>query len=332
MDYQKILGDIQARKFYPVYFLTGEETYFIDLIAEKLGNSILVPEEREFNQSVLYGSDYTVSSIIDMAKRFPMLASYQVIIIKEAQELKDIEAFAPYIEKVVPTTILVLCYKYKKVDKRKAFAKALQSKGVFFESKKLYDNQVADWIIQFVKSRGYGIDLKSAMVLTENIGTDLSRVVTEIEKLLINIQPGAAINLDLIEKFIGISKDFNVFELQKAIGERNVFKANQIAYFMAANPKENPIQKTLVILHSFFVKLLIFHSLPSKEKGAVTSALGINPFFVNDYQRAAQHYPTAKIESVISVLREYDLKSKGVNSESTPDEELTRELLYKILH
>ncbi|MHC1706215.1 MAG: DNA polymerase III subunit delta [Bacteroidales bacterium] len=332
MTIQKVLEDIRNRVFSPVYFLTGEEPFFIDQISEAIADTVLDDSEKEFNQSVIYGNDVTVSAILDMARRFPMFAPYQVIIIKEAQDLREIENIGPYVDKPVPTTILVFCYKYKKLDKRKGFVKALQNKAVFFEAKKLYDNQVADWVVAFTKSKGYHLEPKAAMVLTEQIGADISRMATEIQKLMINIPPGSSITVDHIERFIGISKEFNVFELQKAIGDRNVFKANHIAFYMAANPKENPIQKLVPILYSFFVKVLLYHHLPDKKGASVASALGISPYFVTDYQRAAQTYSAPKIESIISVLREYDLRSKGVNNDSTDNNELIREMLYKILH
>lgn len=332
MTYEKILEDIRKKIFYPVYFLTGEEPYFIDQLADAIENSVLDPPEREFNQMIVYGNDVNVSSLQDMARRYPMFADHQVILVKEAQDIKDIESLASYVDKPVPSTILVLCYKYKKIDKRKAFTKALQNKGVYFESKKLYDNQIADWIIQFARSEGYTLDTKAAVVLTDHIGTDLRRMVQEVQKLMLNLPSGSTITTDHIEKYIGISKEFNVFELQKAIGDRNILKANKIAFYMAANPKENPIQKIIPILYSFFVKVLLYHSLPDKKSSAVASVLGISPFFVADYQRASQQYPATKVESIISILRSYDLRSKGVNNDSTEDDELIREMLYNIMH
>ncbi len=332
MSYEKIKEDIKNKSFAPLYFLTGDEPYHIDNLADMLEENLLDPSERPFNQTLVYGADISVGTLLDMARRFPMLSERQVIIMREAQEMKNFDQLEAYVSNPVPTTVLVLCYKYKKLDKRKSLAKNLQSKGVFFESKKLYDNEVPDWITGFVRSKSYTLEPKAAMMIAEQVGTDLSRVVMEIQKLMVNLPAGSHITVDHVDQFVGISKDFNVFELQKAIGERNIFRTNQIAYQLAANPKENPIQKIIPVLFSFFSKLLIYHSLPDKGRAAVASALGINPYFVSDYQKAAQAYSENKSGSVISILRDYDLKSKGVNSDSTEDTELTREMIYKILH
>ncbi|MCX6271678.1 MAG: DNA polymerase III subunit delta, partial [Bacteroidetes bacterium] len=329
MSYEKILKDIEKKIFSPVYFLTGDEPYFIDKLTDALEQGILDPAEREFNQSTIYGSDINVENLLVLAKRFPMFADYQVIIVKEAQEIKNIEELSKYIGKPVPSTILVLAYKHKKIDKRKGFAKLLDSKAVFFESKKLYDNQIPEWITQYTQKKGYSLNPQAAMMLTDHVGSDLSRLVHEVEKLFVNLPSGTTINSVHIEQFVGISKDFNVFELQKAIGDKNIFRANQIAFYMSANPKENPILKLIPIIYSLFSKILIYHSLADKSKTAVASALGINPFFVQDYQKAAGNFSSAKVVSVISILRQYDLKAKGVNNESTEQSELVREMIYK---
>ena len=332
MNFEQILNDLKNKIYYPVYFLAGEESYYIDEISDFIEDHVLTDVEKEFNQTVIYGRETDVLSIISNAKRYPMMANYQVVIVKEAQEIKNIDELLPYIESPLDSTLLVINYKYKKIDKRKSFFKQVDKKGVLFESKKLYDNKIAAWINNYVKEKGYEITPKACAMLTEFLGTNLSKVVNEISKLIINVPEKAIINDELVERNIGISKDFNIFELQNAIGTRNVLKANQIANYFAANPKENPLVKTVTILFGYFSKLMIFHQLKDKSRNNVASALSINPFFVQDYQVAAKNYSLQKLISIIALLKEYDLKSKGVNNISTSDGELLKELLFKILH
>ena len=332
MKYEQILGDLKNKIYYPVYFLTGEEPYYIDTISDYIEDHVLTDMEKEFNQNVVYGRDTDVLSIISMAKRYPMMANYQVVIVKEAQDVKDIEKLASYVESPLDSTLLVINYKYKKIDGRKSFAQAVKKKGVFFESKKIYDNQLGSWIKNYLEKRGYSITPKASAMLVEFLGTDLSKIVNELEKLTLNIPEKAEINDAIVEQNIGISKDFNTFELQNAIGSRNILKANQIANYFAANPKDNPLVKTVSILNGFFGKLLIYQQLPDKSRNNAASALSVNPFFVKDYQVASRNYSKGKIAQIISLLREYDLKSKGVDNVSATDGELLREMLFKILH
>jgi len=332
MNFEQILNDLKNKIYYPVYFLAGEESYYIDEISDYIEDNVLTDVEKEFNQTVIYGRETDVQSIISDAKRYPMMANYQVVIVKEAQEIKNIDELLPYSENPLDSTLLVINYKYKKIDKRKSFFKQVGKKGVLFESKKLYDNQIAGWINSYVRERGYDITPKASAMLTEFLGTDLSKVVNEITKLILNIQEKATINDELVERNIGISKDFNIFELQNAIGSKNILKANQIANYFAANPKENPLVKTTTILFGFFSKIMIYHQLKDKSRNSVASALSINPFFVKDYQVAAKNYSLQKLSRIISLLKEYDLKSKGVDNISTADGELLKELLFKILH
>ncbi|MCB0807037.1 MAG: DNA polymerase III subunit delta [Bacteroidales bacterium] len=332
MKYEQILNDLKNKIYYPVYVLSGEEPYYIDTISDYIEEHILTDTEKEFNQNVVYGRDTDVLSVISMAKRYPMMANYQVVIVKEAQDIKNIDDLAPYVENPLNSTLLVINYKYKKIDGRKSFAQLVKKKGVFFESKKIYDNQLGPWMKSYLEKRGYSISPKASVMLVEFLGTNLSKIVNELEKLTLNIPEKAEINDAVVEQNIGISKDFNTFELQNAIGSRNVLKANQIANYFAANPKDNPLIKTVFILNSFFGKLLIYHQLADKSRNNVASALSINPFFVKDYQAAARHYSKGKIANIISYLREYDLKSKGVDNVSATDGELLKELLFKILH
>jgi len=332
MTFEQILNDLKNKIYYPVYFLAGEESYYIDEISDYIEDHVLTDVEKEFNQTVIYGRETDVLSIISNAKRYPMMANYQVVIVKEAQDIKDIDELLPYIENPLDSTLLVINYKYKKIDKRKSFYKQVDKKGILFESKKLYDNKIAGWINNYVKEKGYDITPKASAMLTEFLGTNLSKVVNEISKLILNVPEKATINDELVERNIGISKDFNVFELQKAIGSKNVLKVNQIGNYFAANPKENPLIKTVSILFGYFSKLMIYHQLTDKSRNSIASALSVNPFFVQDYQMAARNYSLQKLIKIIDLLKEYDLKSKGVNNISISDGELLKELLFKILH
>ncbi|MCB2221406.1 MAG: DNA polymerase III subunit delta [Bacteroidetes bacterium] len=332
MKFEQIISDLKNKIYYPVYFLAGEEPYYIDTISDYIEDHVLSDVEKEFNQTVVYGRDTDVLAIISQAKRYPMMANYQVVIVKEAQNIQKIEELLPYVENPLSSTLLVINYKYKKVDKRKSFFKQLDKKGVLFESKKLYDNQVAGWINSYVAQKGFKITPKASAMLAEFLGTDLSKIVNEVNKLVLNVPASSEINDELVERNIGISKDFNIFELQNAIGTRNVLKANQIINYFAANPKENPLVKTITLLNTFFSKILIYHQLADKSRNNAASALSVNPFFVKDYQDAARHYSIGKLIKIIGYLREYDLKSKGVGNISTSDGELLKELLYKIMH
>ena len=332
MKFDQILSDLKNKIYYPVYFLAGEESYYIDAICDYIEEHVLSDMEKEFNQTVVYGRDTDILSIISMAKRYPMMANYQVVIVKEAQNIQKIEDLANYVENPLSSTLLVLNYKYKKVDKRKSFFKQVEKKGVLFESKKLYDNQIPTWINSYVQSKGYRISPKAVQMLAEFLGTDLSKIVNELNKLVLNISPDKEINDSLVERNIGISKDFNIFELQNAIGNRDILKANQIINYFAANAKENPLPKTITILNSYFSKILIYHQLEDKSRNNAAAALSVNPFFVKDYQDAAKRYSVGKLVQIISLLREYDLRSKGVNNISTNEGELQKELLFKILH
>jgi DNA polymerase-3 subunit delta len=332
MTMDQILTDLKNKIYYPVYFLAGEESYFIDTISDYIEKHVLSDTEKEFNQTVIYGRDTDILSLISIAKRFPMMANYQVVIVKEAQDIQKIEELLPYVEQPLNSTLLVLNYKYKKIDKRKSFFKKIDKKGVLFESRKIYDNKLGAWISDYVNERGYTITPKATAMLTEFLGTELSKVVNEVNKLIINLPEKAEINDLAVERNIGISKDYNIFELQNAIGSKNVEKANRIVNYFAANPKENPLIKTIAILYGFFSKLLIYQQLKDKSKSNVASALSLNPFFVKDYQVAARNYNLKKLSAIIGYLREYDLKAKGFNNASATDGDLMKEMMYKILH
>lgn len=330
---RQIVEDIKSKNTKPIYFLMGEEAYYIDLLSDYIENNILTEEEKGFNQMVLYGRDVAIDDIVGMAKRFPMMSEKQVIIIKEAQDLsRTIENLLPYAENPQPTTVLVICYKYKTLDKRKKLSKAVASTGCLFESKKLYDNQVNEWIINNLKDKGYQIEPKASHMLVDYLGTNLSKINNELDKLMLVLDKGICITATHVEQNIGISKDFNNFELRKAIGERQFVKANQIANYFAQNPKSNPLVMTISLLNSFFTQLLLYHGLKDKGKINVGKALKINPYFVNEYQSAARNYPMRKVAEVIAGLREADLKSKGVGAYNLSHGDILKELLFKIMH
>lgn len=311
----------------------GEEPYYIDKISEFIEETILTEEERGFNQMVLYGRDVTVEDIVSNAKRFPMMAERQVVIVKEAQDLsRTFDKLDDYAKKPQPSTVLVLCYKYKTVDKRKAVYKAIKKSGVVFESKKLYDNQVPDWIKRVLSPKGYTITPKASQLLVEFLGTDLGKINNELEKLQIVLPKNTQITPEHIEENIGISKDYNNFELRKAIGARDSVKAFKIVQYFADNPKDNPMVVTVALLFNFFSQLLQLHGMKDRNPRSVASALRVNPYFVNEYLDAARNFPMRKVSQVVALLREFDVKSKGVNSNAVPQGDLLKELLVKILN
>ncbi|WP_456442771.1 DNA polymerase III subunit delta [Psychroserpens sp.] len=331
-DVKQIVADIKKGQIKPIYFLMGEEPYYIDAISDYIENNVLAEEEKGFNQMVLYGRDVAVDEIVSNAKRYPMMAERQVVIVKEAQDLsRTIENLVDYAKNPQPTTVLVINYKYKKIDKRKALYKKIKEIGVVFESNKLYENKVPDWIRRVLSGQKYTISPKASQMLVEFLGTDLSKINNELEKLKIVLPEGTQITPEHIEENIGISKDYNNFELRKAIGERNSLKAFKIANYFANNPKDNPMVVTVSLLFSFFSQLLHFHGLHDKNPRNVASALKINPYFVNEYVSAARNFPMRKVSGIVSILREFDVKSKGVNSNAVPQGDLLKELLVKIL-
>lgn len=327
-----ILADIKGGNIKPIYFLMGEEPYFIDQISDFIEETVLTEDEKGFNQVVMYGRDSSVEGIIENAKRFPMMCEKQVVIVKEAQDLsKTIEQLEEYAEHPQPSTVLVLCYKYKTLDKRKKLYKTLQKNGIVFESKKLYENRIASWIKNRLNEQQYQIEPKATLMLVEFLGTDLSRIDNELNKLQSILPKQTTISPIDIEKNIGISKDFNNFELTKAIGVKEVVKANRIINYFAQNPKSNPLVMTLSLLHMFFTKLLIYHSLKDKSTSNIVKFLKINPYFASDYVTAAKNYPMRKVSEVIDLLHKADVRSKGVGG-TTSHSEILKELLFKIIH
>lgn len=330
--YEQILSEIHKKQFAPVYFLTGEEPYFIDMIADTIENEALDEADRAFNQIVLYGRDVDVETIANHARSFPMMGERMVVIVKEAQDVKNLENFEPYLDTLPETTLLVFVYKYKKLDKRKTFAKKLDKKGVWFESKKLYDSNIPGWIQNYLKGEGYSITPKATQMLADYLGTDLHKIANELKKLIIALPKNKSIDDADVERNIGISKDFNVFELQNAIGSRDVLKANRIVNYFGDNGKDNPLLVTVINLYAYFTKLLKLHFAADKSQGGLASALGVNPYFVRDYQNAARNYSPGTCIRNISILREFDMKSKGYESGDVSEKDLYREMIFKLMH
>jgi DNA polymerase III subunit delta len=328
-----IINAIKSGTIAPIYFLMGEEPYYIDIITDYIEDHLLTEDEKGFNQMVLYGRDTTIEDVIAQAKRYPMMAERQVVIVKEAQELaRTIEKLESYAENPQPTTVLVLAYKYKTLDKRKKVTKALEKNGLVFESKKLYENQVATWITRVIKGKGLGIEPKAAAMLVEFLGNDLSRISNELDKLKIIFPPGHTVTPNDIEVNIGFSKDYNNFELRTAIGERNEKKAYRIAQYFAQNSKDNPLVVTTAMVFSYFTQVLQYHGLKDKSQANVAKVLRISPFFVKDYELAARHYPMKKVSTIVAKLREVDAKGKGVGANSISHADLLKELLVTIFN
>ncbi|MHA7944723.1 DNA polymerase III subunit delta [Formosa sp. 3Alg 14/1] len=331
-EIKQLVADIKEKKLKPIYLLMGEETYYIDKLSDYIEDHVLNEEEKGFNQMVLYGRDVTVEDIVGQAKRYPMMAEYQVVIVKEAQDLsRTIDKLVDYAKNPQPSTILVLNYKYKTVDKRKAVYKTIKKTGVVFESKKLYENQVADWIRRILAPKSYTITPKAAQMLVEFLGNDLSKISNELDKLQIVLPKDSQITPEHIEENIGISKDYNNFELRKAIGARDVLKAQRIVKYFAENPKDNPMVVTVSLVFSFFSQLLQVHGLADKNPRNVASAIKINPYFVDEYLVALRNYPMKKVSANIATLREFDVKSKGVGSNAVPQGDLLKELLVLLM-
>lgn len=328
----KIVNNIKAGNIKPIYFLMGEEPYYIDKLSDFIEQNVLSEEEKGFNQTVLYGRDVTIDDIVSTAKRYPMMAERQVVIVKEAQELsRTIDKIESYLENPMESTVLVFCYKYKTLDKRKKATKLLAQKGIVYESKKLYENQVGDWIKRVLAGKKYSIEPKAAAMLVEFLGTDLSKINNELEKLQIILPVGSTINPQHIEENIGFSKDFNNFELLKALGSRNQAKAFHIAHYFSENPKANPLVVTTGIVFGFFVKVLKYHGLKDKNPKNVAVALGISTYFLNDYDVALKNYPMKKVSQIITSLRKIDVKSKGVGA-NLSQADLLKEMLYTIFN
>lgn len=330
--YEQLLSSFKKREFRPVYFFMGEESYYIDKLADYLIEHVVSEENKSFDQIVVYGKDVDIDSVINLAKRYPMMSEKQLVVVKEAQHLKSLERLNFYLQHPLSSTVLVFCYKYGSLDKRKSVYTTLNKVGTVFESKKVYENQVAGKVVEIAREKGLSIDIKSANVIANFLGSDLSKIANEIDKLKIVLPQGAVVMPADIERNIGISKDYNNFELIDALAVKDIEKANRIVDYFRQNKNANPLVVTLSVVFNFFLNLLIYSSLEDKSKMNVASALKINPFFVTLYQKAATCYNTSKIIRIISYVRETDAGSKGVGDLIMNENELLKLLVFKILH
>lgn len=332
-----VLKEIKAKKYQPVYFLYGDEPFYIDRIAQEFETKVIPESARSFNQFVLYGKDHDLSTVIGHAKRFPFMYDRHLIIVKEAHGLQGIDQkeqqkwLEDYVANPLLSTILVFCYQGN-IDERKSFVKAIGSRGVLMQSKKLYDNKLPDWISGYCQTEGVKISPKAIQMLADNIGNDLKRMAGEIDKIMINLKAGEGIDSEIVERFVGISKEYNIFELQKALGQRDIFKSNTIIKTFAANTKEYPILGTVAVLYSFFCKILITHTTPDKSEKSLAAALGVNPYFTKDYLHASRQYSVNQLVHIIHLLRMTDAKFKGIDGGSVSEKDLYKELIFGILH
>ena len=332
--YEEIARELKNRIYKPVYYLMGEESYYIDRISEYIAQTVLNENEKEFNQTIVYGADTDIATVINAAKRYPMMSKYQVVIVKEAQNIKNIKELVYYLQKPLDSTILVLCHKHGTLDRRKKLAAEIEKVGVLFESKKIKDAQLPGFISSYLKRRSVEIEPKASEMMAEFVGADLSRMAGELEKLIITLPRGQKrITPEQIERNIGISKDYNNFELRNALVAKDVFKANQIIKYFEENPKTNPLQMTLSVLFNFFSNLMLAYYAPDKSEQGIANQLGLkSPWQSKDYMAAMRKYSGVKVMQIIGEIRYCDAKSKGVGNPSLEDGDLLRELVYKILH
>ncbi|MBA2422485.1 MAG: DNA polymerase III subunit delta [Chitinophagales bacterium] len=332
--FDAVLRDLKNKIYHPIYLLEGEEPYYIDLISDYIENNLLPPSERSFNQTILYGKEISANEIRQQALNYPMFSNYQVIIVKEAQMLKKWDELLPYIEKPVKSTILVLCHRYENIDRRTKVGKTLHSNAVVMTTKKLYENQVPNWIEKYLAERNLNIEPQAASLIVEYVGNELSRVSNELEKLILNLNPGVQVTVEDVEKNIGISKEYNTFELTKAIGLKDGKKVNRIIKYFIANPKVHSLVFTLGSLYNYFSRLYIIQYVKPVTDADMASLAGVRPlpFILNEYKAALKNYSLKKIEEIFDLLQQYDLRSKGIKDSGTPEEALLQELAYKILH
>ena len=332
--YEEIARELKNRIYKPVYYLMGEESYYIDRISEYIAQTVLNENEKEFNQTIVYGADTDIATVINAAKRYPMMSKYQVVIVKEAQNIKNIEELVYYLQKPLDSTILVLCHKHGTLDRRKKLAAEIEKVGVLFESKKIKDAQLPGFISSYLKRRSVEIEPKASEMMAEFVGADLSRMAGELEKLIITLPRGQKrITPEQIERNIGISKDYNNFELRNALVAKDVFKANQIIKYFEENPKTNPLQMTLSVLFNFFSNLMLAYYAPDKSEQGIANQLGLKSSWQSkDYMVAMRKYSGVKVMQIVGEISYCDAKSKGVGNPSLGDGDLLRELVYKILH
>lgn len=329
-----ILRELRSKQYRPIYYLMGEEAYYIDLISDYIMDNVLTDTEKEFNLSVVYGADVDIATVINAAKRYPMMSEHQVVIVKEAQSIRNIDELSYYLQKPLRSTILVMCHKHGVLDRRKKLAAEIEKVGILFESKKLKEAQLPAFITSYMKRKGVDLEPKATSMLADFVGTDLSRLTGELEKLIITLPKGQTrVTPEQIERNIGISKDYNNFELRSALVERNILKANQIINYFEKNPKTNPLQMTLSLLFGFYSNLMLAYYAPEKSEQGIASFLGLkSPWQAREYQTAMKRYSGVKTMQIIGEIRYTDAKSKGIGNSSLTDSELLRELIFKILH
>lgn len=334
VTYEEIVRDLKNRVYKPVYYLMGEETYYIDKISDYISDTVLTDEEKEFNLTVMYGGDVDVATIVNAAKRYPMMSEHQVVVVKEAQNVKGMEGLSFYLQKPLMSTILVICHKHGVLDRRKKLAAEIEKIGVLFESKKLKEAQLPGFVASYLKRKSVDIEPKAAEMMAEFVGTDLSRMAGELEKLVITLPPGSRrVTPEQIERNIGVSKDYNNFELRNALVARDVLKANRIIKYFEENPKNNPIQTTLSVLFGFFSNLMLAYYAPEKTEQGIAAQLGLrSPWQAREYIMAMRQYSGVKVMQIIGEIRYCDARSKGVGNSSLSDGDLLRELIYVILH
>lgn len=334
ITYDDILRELHAKQYRPIYYLMGEESYYIDVISDYIMNNVLTDTEKEFNLTVVYGADVDIATVINAAKRYPMMSEHQVVIVKEAQTIKNMDELSFYLQKPLRSTILVMCHKHGVLDRRKKLAAEIEKAGILFESKKLKEGQLPGFITSYMKRKGVDVEPKATSMLADFVGTDLSRLTGELEKLIITLPKGQTrITPEQIERNIGISKDYNNFELRSALIERNVLKANQIINYFEKNPKTNPLQMTLSLLFGFYSNLMLAYYAPEKSEQGIASFLGLkSPWQAREYQTAMKRYSGVKTMQIIGEIRYTDARSKGVGNSSLTDYDLLRELIFKILH
>lgn len=331
MSISTIISEWKKGVFKPVYWLEGEEEYFIDKAVNYAEHHILSESEASFNLTVLYGRDTSWPEVLNACRRYPMFAERQVVILKEAQHMRDVEKLEAYVENPLSSTVFVVSYKDKKVDGRTKFAKLLKEKGGLVTTKKIYDNQLPEWTQELIESKGLSISPKGLALFVDHIGNDLTRIENEVTKISVNLGKRKTITEEDIEEFVGVSKDFNVFELQSALARKDLAKAIRIIQYFEANPRAAPIQLVLPSIYSFFSKVFMIFGTPSREEKAVAAAIGINAFFVKDYVHAAKVYDFQGVERILLLLQQYNLKSIGVNSINTEDASLLKEMVYKMI-
>jgi DNA polymerase III subunit delta len=328
---EKIIANWKKKAFKPVYWLEGEEDFYIDEVMEYAEHHILSEQDAGFNLSVFYGKDAQWSDVVNACRRYPMFAERQVVLLKEAQQMRDIDKLESYIENPLSSTVFVVSYKEKKVDGRSRLAKLLKQKGELLSTKKMYDNQLPDWTNQLVQNKGYSITQKALALLVDHIGNDLNRIANEIDKVLVNLGERKNITEDDIEKYVGVSKEYNAFELQGAVAKKDIAKAIRIIQYFEANPKAAPIQLVLPSLYNFFSKTFMLFGVQANDEKAIADALGVNPFFVKDYIAAANLYTYSGVENILLLLHDYNLKSVGINSTAPSDASLMKEMVVKMM-